>query len=223
MRDPLGTQIHFASESFIDECALAAGADPVAFRLAHIKNSRHRAVIEAAAKAANWKPGPPGARRAQENGKLIGRGFAYGLRGETVVGMVSEVEVDRATGRVWPRRFWVAHDCGLVVNPETLKQVIEANVVFGCSRALFEEVKFDAKNVTSVDWLRYPILDIGDTPDSIEIVLLNRPEIPPSGAGEPASRPVAPALANAIYDATGVRLRKAPFTPQRVKLALSGV
>ena len=220
LRDPLGTQIHFASECFTDECALAAGADPVAFRLAHIKDPRHRAVIEAAAKAADWQPGPPGSRRSQEGEKLIGRGFAYGLRGATVVGLAVEVEVDKATGRVWPRHFWVAHDCGLIVNPETLKHVIEGNIVFASSRVLFEETRFDTKNVTSVNWSSYPILEMPDAPATVEIVLINRPEMAPSGAGEPASRPVAPAIANAIFDATGVRLRRAPFTPQRVKAAL---
>ncbi len=221
LRDPLGPQLHFASESFIDECALAAGADPVAFRLAHITDPRHRAVIEAAAKAAGWKPGPPGARRAGQGPTAVGTGFAYANRGETIVAIVSEVEVDRTTGRVWPRRFWVAHDCGLIVNPGTLKLVIEGNVVHGASRALFEEVKFDARNVTSLDWNSYPILEIADAPESIEVVLINRPDLPPSGAGEPSTRPVAAALANAVFDATGVRLRRAPLTKNRLKAALT--
>jgi CO/xanthine dehydrogenase Mo-binding subunit len=220
LRDPLGPQLHFASESFIDECALAAGRDPVAFRLAHIAEPRHRAVIEAAAKAANWKPGAPGARRNLDGQTASGMGFAYAPRGETIVAIVSEVEVDRATGRIWPRRFWVAHDCGLIVNPRTLRSVIEGNVVHGASRALFEEVRFDARNVTSLDWTRYPILEIEDAPESIDIVLIDRPDLAPSGAGEPSTRPVAAALANAVFDATGARLRRAPFTPARVKAAL---
>jgi CO/xanthine dehydrogenase Mo-binding subunit len=221
LRDPLGPQLHFASESFIDECALAANADPVAFRLAHIKEPRHRAVIEAAAKAADWKAGPPGARRRTEGGKSVGRGFAYAPRGDTIVAMACEVEVDKTSGRIWPRRFWVAHDCGLIVNPGTLKNVIEGNVVHGCSRALFEEVTFDAKNVTSLDWTRYPILEMADAPESVDIVLIDRPDLPPSGAGEPSTRPVAAAIANAVFDATGVRLRRAPFTRTRMKAALN--
>jgi CO/xanthine dehydrogenase Mo-binding subunit len=220
LRDPLGPQMHFASESFIDECALAANADPVAFRLAHISNARHRAVIEAAAKAADWKPGAPGARREAVGGKAIGRGFAYAPRGDTIVAMACEVEIDKATGRIWPRRFWVAHECGLIINPGTLKSVIEGNVVHGASRALFEEVTFDASNVTSVDWARYPILEMDDAPESIEIVLIDRPDLPPSGAGEPSTRPVAAAIANAVFDATGVRLRRAPFTRARMKAGL---
>jgi CO/xanthine dehydrogenase Mo-binding subunit len=225
LRDPLGPQLHFASESFIDECAVAANADPVAFRLAHISDKRHRAVIEAAAKAADWKAGPPGTRRQTEGTKAIGpkvtgMGFAYAPRGDTLVAMACEVEVDKATGRIWPRRFWVAHDCGLIVNPGTLKNVIEGNVVHGASRALFEEVTFDASNVTSLDWARYPILEMADAPESVEIVLIDRPDLPPSGAGEPSTRPVAAAIANAVYDATGVRLRRVPFTRARMKAGL---
>ena len=222
LRDPLGPQLHFASESFIDECAVAANADPVAFRLAHISDPRHRAVIEAAAKAAGWKAGPPGARRQAEGGMSIGRGFAYAPRGDTLVAMACEVEVDTASGRIWPRRFWVAHDCGLIVNPGNLKTVIEGNVVHGASRALFEEVTFDPSNVTSVDWARYPILEMADAPEAVEIVLIDRPDLPPSGAGEPATRPVAAAIANAVFDATGVRMRRAPFTRARMKAGLQG-
>jgi CO/xanthine dehydrogenase Mo-binding subunit len=147
-------------------------------------------------------------------------GFAYAPRGQTIVAMACEVEVDKATGRIWPRRFWVAHDCGLIVNPGTLKSVIEGNVVHGASRALFEEVTFDPKNVTSVDWVGYPILEMGDAPEQVEIVLLDRPDLPASGAGEPSTRPVAAAIANAVFDATGVRLRRAPFTKARLKAAL---
>jgi nicotinate dehydrogenase subunit B len=221
MRDPLGPQMHFASESFIDECALAAGADPVEFRLRHLIEPRHRAVVEAAAQKAKWEPGPPGSRRRERGDVMTGRGFAYSQRGGTLVAMVVDVEVETATGRVWPRHFVVAHDCGLIVNPQGLTLCIEGNVVQSTSRALFEEVKFDARNVTSVDWAGYPILDIMDAPESVEVVLINRPELPPSGAGEPASRPTAAAIANAIFDATGVRLRRAPFTPERVKAALA--
>jgi CO/xanthine dehydrogenase Mo-binding subunit len=178
-------------------------------------------VIEAAAKAADWKAGPPGARRRTEGGQAIGCGFAYAPRGATVVAMACEVEVDTATGRIWPRRFWVAHDCGLIVNPGTLKNVIEGNVLHGASRALFEEVRFDANNVTSLDWVGYPILEMEDAPESVEIVLIDRPDLPASGAGEPATRPVAAAIANAVFDATGVRLRRAPFTRARMKAGLS--
>jgi len=108
----------------------------------------------------------------------------------------------------------VAHDCGLIINPEGLRRCIEGNVVQGTSRALSEEVTFDRAKVTSVDWLSYPILDITETPEAVDIVLVNRPELPPPGAGESSIRPVAAAIANAVFDATGVRLRRAPLTPR---------
>ncbi len=120
---------------------------------------------------------------------------------------------------MWPRKWVVAHDCGLIVNPDGLRRCIEGNIVQGTSRALWEEVQFDAKNVTSVDWLTYPILDITEAPEAIDIVLIDRPELPPQGAGEPSTRPVAAAIANAIFDAAGIRLRRVPFTPDRVKAA----
>lgn len=221
LRDPLGPQMHFASESFIDECALAAGADPVAFRLAHLKEPRHVAVVKAAAEKAAWKAGPPGARRGRNGEVMTGTGIAYTQRGDTLVATIAMVEVDPATGRVWPRRFVVAHDCGLIVNPRGLTQCIEGNVVHSSSRALLEEVKFNTRNVTSVDWVGYPILDIMDTPEAVDVVLINRPNLPAGGAGEPSSRPTAAAIANAIFDATGVRMRRVPFTRDSVKAALA--
>ncbi len=129
--------------------------------------------------------------------------------------------MDRATGRVWPRRFTVAHDCGQIINPLGLKQCVEGNIVQGVSRALFEETTFDKGAVTSVDWESYPIQDMKDAPEEIDVELIDRPTVAPSGAGEPSIRPVAAAIGNAIFDATGVRLRRAPFTPDRVKAALS--
>ena len=135
--------------------------------------------------------------------------------------MVAEIEVERKSGRIWGKKFTVAHDCGLIINPEGLRYTIEGNVVQGLSRTLFEEVRFDREKVTSVDWLSYPILEIRDAPEAIEVVLINRPEIAPSGAGEPSIRVVPAAVANAFFDATGVRLRRAPLTPERVKAALA--
>ena len=115
----------------------------------------------------------------------------------------------------------MAHDCGQIINPDGLKLCIEGNIVQGVSRTLWEEVQFDRQAVTTVDWLTYPILDITEAPETIDVVLINHPEIAPSGAGEPSIRPVAAAIANAIYDATGVRIRRVPFSPDRVKAALS--
>ena len=135
--------------------------------------------------------------------------------------IVAEVDVDRRTGKIWARKFTVAHDCGQIINPDGLEHTIEGNIIQGISRTLWEEVKFDQKNVTSVDWLTYPILDIDRGAGSDRLRLINQPELPPTGAGEPSIRPIAAAIANAIFDATGVRLRRVPFSPDRVKGALS--
>jgi CO/xanthine dehydrogenase Mo-binding subunit len=215
LRDPVGPELHFASESFIDELAAAAGEDPVAFRLKYLANPRHAAVVKAVAEKAAWKP----RTSPSKDGK--GRGLSFAERNGTSVAAVADVEVDRASGRVWARRFFIAHDCGLIINPMGLRQTIEGNVVQGLSRILFEEVRFDRDSVKSVDWASYPILELPDTPESIEIVLIDRPEIAPSGAGEPAMRVIPSALANAVFDATGVRIRKAPLNPERVKAALA--
>lgn len=215
LRDPVGPELHFASESFIDELAAAAGEDPVAFRLKYLTNPRHAAVVMAAAEKAGWTP------RAFPLKGGRGRGISFAERNGTSVAAVAEVEVDRASGRVWARRFVVAHDCGLIVNPQGLRYTIEGNVVQALSRTLFEEVRFDRGSVRSVDWASYPILEMRDAPEAIDSVLIDRPEIAPSGAGEPTMRVVPAAVANALFDATGVRLRKAPLTPERVKAALA--
>ena len=220
LRDPVGPQVHFASESFMDELAAALNLDPVEFRLRHVKDARDIAVIKTAAEKAGWQS-RPSPRRDQTGPKASGRGIAYAQRSGTRCAIVAEIDVDRTTGKIWARKFTVAHDCGQIINPDGLKHTIEGNIVQGVSRTLWEEVKFNAKNVTSIDWMTYPILDIADTPESIEIVLINHPEIAPSGAGEPSIRPVAAAIANAIFDATGVRIRRVPFTPDRVKQSMS--
>ena len=209
LRDPVGPEIHFGSEQFVDEVARAAGEDPVAFRLKYLTEPRHAAVVKAVAEKSGW------------SGLGKGKGIAFADRNGTAVAVVAQVEVDRATGRVWARRFWVAHDCGLIINPEILRQTIEGNVVQGLSRTLFEEVRFDRDSVTSVDWASYPILDMGDAPESIDVTLIDRREVAPSGAGEPTIRVIPAAVANAFFDATGVRLRRAPFSPERVKAALA--
>jgi nicotinate dehydrogenase subunit B len=220
LRDPVGPQIHFASESFMDEVAAALNTDAVEFRLRYVKDARDAAVIKAAAEKAGWQT-RPSPRKDQSGDKVSGRGIAYAQRNGTRVAMVAEVDVDRRSGKIWVRKFTVAHDCGQIVNPDGVRMTVEGNIVQGISRTLWEEVKFDAKNVTSVDWLTYPILDITETPEQVDVVLINHPEIAPSGAGEPSSRPVAAAIANAIFDATGVRIRRVPFSPDNVKSALS--
>jgi nicotinate dehydrogenase subunit B len=219
LRDPVGPELHFASEQFIDELAHSVNEDPVAFRLKYVSAPRDAAVIKAAAEKAGWQP-HPGARE-RSGDVLTGRGIAYAQRGGTIVAVVAEIEVERKTGRIRAKKFTVAHDCGLVVNPEGLRYTIEGNVVHGLSRALFEEVRFERDRVTSVDWMSYPILDIKDAPESIDVVLVNHPEIPPTGAGEPTIRVIPAAVANAFFDATGVRLRRVPLSPERVKAALA--
>jgi CO/xanthine dehydrogenase Mo-binding subunit len=220
LRDPVGPQIHFASESFIDEVAAALNLDPIAFRLKHVNDVRDQALIKAAAEKFGWdtRPSP---KKGQTGHKVSGRGIAYAQRNGTRVAVIAEVDIDRNSGKIFAKRFTVAHDCGQIINPDGLEKCIEGNIVQGISRTLWEEVKFDGKNVTSVDWLTYPILDITETPEKIDFVLINHPELPPTGAGEPSIRPVAAAIANAIFDATGVRIRRVPFSPERVKAALS--
>ena len=220
LRDPVGPQIHFASELFIDEVAAALNADPIEFRLRHIKEPRDVALLKAVAEKSGWQS-RPSPRRDQTTNKVSGRGLAYSQRNGTRVAIVAEVDIDRSTGKIWARKFTVAHDCGQIINPDGLAKCIEGNIVQGVSRTLWEEVTFDRKAVTSVDWLTYPILDITETPGEVNVVLINHPEIAPTGAGEPSIRPVAAAIANAIFDATGVRIRRVPFSPDRVKTALS--
>jgi CO/xanthine dehydrogenase Mo-binding subunit len=220
LRDPVGPQIHFASESFIDEVAAALNLDPIEFRLRHIKDARDIALIKAVAEKSGWQT-RPSPRRDQTGAKVAGRGIAYAQRNGTRVAVVAEVDVDRSSGKIWARKFTVAHDCGQIINPDGLEKCIEGNVIQGISRTLWEEVKFDGKNVTSVDWQTYPILDITESPESIESVLLNHPDLPPLGAGEPSTRPIAAAIANAVFDATGVRIRRVPFSPAHVKAAFA--
>ncbi len=220
LRDPVGPQIHFASESFIDEVAAALLVDPLAFRLRHAQDPRDVAILQAVSAKAGWES-RPSPRSDQAGVTVSGRGIAYAQRSGTRVAIVAEVEVNRQTGRIWARKFTVAHDCGQIINPNTLRQTIKCNVIHGISRALLEEVTFDEKNVTSVDWLSYLTLNIGDMPEAVDVVLINHPEIPSSGAGEPSIRPVAAAIANAVFDATGARLRRVPFSPDRVKAAFS--
>ena len=216
LRDPLGPDIHFASESFIDEVAFAAGMDPVEFRLQNLGNERDRDLIKALAEKAGWEK-HTAARKQRRGDVAIGQGVAYAVRATTRVAIFAEVEVNLKTGKVWGKRFIVSHDCGIVINPDLLKLTIEGNITQGLSRALMEETTFDKNNVTSTDWESYPILDMMERPQSVEIILINRKNLAPTGAGEGSMRPVTAAVGNAIYDATGIRLRQAPFTPERLR------
>ncbi|HXT30303.1 MAG TPA: molybdopterin cofactor-binding domain-containing protein [Vicinamibacterales bacterium] len=235
LRDPNGPQATFAAESFIDEAAAAARVDPLEFRIrmitasptddAGFRRARSLAVLKAAAEAYGWdaRPSP----KAIGKGDLLtGRGVAYAFRGQTIVAQIAEVEVNRKTGHVWARRLVCAHDCGLVVNPESLHHAVECGTLHGLSRAIHEEVRFDTEKVTSVDWMTHPTLRHADVPERIDIVLVNgdpnpkRPDLPPYGAGEASLKPMLAAIGNAIFDATGVRIRRVPFPDDRVLAAL---
>jgi nicotinate dehydrogenase subunit B len=223
LRDPEGPATSFAVESFIDEIAAAADADPLDFRLKYLDESRAKAVLTAAAQKAGWDRRPSPKKISAPGEIATGRGIALSTRNGTYVGTVAEVEVNRRTGAVRVKRFVCAHDCGLIINPDALRGTIEANLIQSMGRTLLEEVMFDRSNVTSVDWRTYPVARASDIPSQVEVVLLNHPEIPPNGAGEPSSRNVPAAIANAVFDATGARVRQMPLTPVRVKAALAAV
>jgi hypothetical protein len=221
LRSPAQYQITFAMEAFMDELAAAAGIDPVQFRLKHLTDQRMIELLKAVAKQAGWqtRTSPkPGALTAK--GRIAtGHGVAISLRGGTYNALVAEVQVDRQTGKVRVTRWVVGQDNGLTINPRLVKLTMEAGVTQTTSRTLIEEVTFDQSNVTSTTWATYPILTFVDAP-VIETVLINRPEIPASGSGEPACCPVPAAISNAVYDAIGVRIRDLPMRPDRVKAAL---
>jgi nicotinate dehydrogenase subunit B len=204
----------FAVESFIDELAAAAGQDPVAFRLAHLGDPRARAVIDAVAKQAGWKPGEKGDGR---HGRGIG--FAKYKTLATYVAVIAEVDIDRKSGRIRvPRAFAVA-DAGQIVNPDGLKNQIEGGMIQSTSWTLHEAVRFDRNGITSRDWSGYPILTMPEAPE-VAVALIDRPDEKPLGAGEASQGPMAAAIANAFADATGRRLRDLPLSPERVQAAL---
>ena len=223
LRSPARIQNSFANESFIDELAAEAGVDPVTYRLRYVGDERLRDVIEVAAKAAGWQlrnsPKP-----ASKGDIATGRGFAAmqyeGIDG--YAGVVCEVEVNKKTGKVRVTRVVVSHDVGIIINPSGLKAQIEGNVVHGVSRALKEEVVLDGKTSKSRDWESYQVLRFTELPE-IKISLINRPNEAPTGSGENAMTAIPPAVANAIFDATGARIRRLPLTPARVKAAIAAL
>ena len=212
----------FANESFMDELAAAAGTDPVEFRLRHLSDPRAKAVLEAAAKQAGWTNRPSPQKAGQGPGTSSGRGVAFVQydRTEAYVAVIADVDVNRADGQVRVKRVVIAHDCGLVINPDGLRNQIEGNVIQAISRTLKEEVKFDSSMLTSLDWISYPILRFPEIPEVV-VELINRPDQPAVGAGEATTSAIPAAIANSIFDLTGTRLRAIPFTPDRVKAAFS--
>jgi nicotinate dehydrogenase subunit B len=212
----------FAVEGFTDELAAAAGVDAVEFRVQRLTDPRALDVITRTASAFRWDARPSPNPKARQGSVLLGRGIAYMRykQNENYVAMAMEVAIDPASGRIDVRRVTCAHDCGLIVNPDGLRNQVEGCIVQTISRTLHEEVTFDRSRVTSVDWESYPILRFPEAP-AVDVILVDRPDQPLLGAGEAATAPVAAALANAVFDATGVRLRTVPFTPARVKAALA--
>lgn len=222
LRSPLRIQNTFGTECFMDELCAHAKADPVAFRLQHLHDSRVIAVVEAAAKAFKWEPRPSRASNFARKGVVSGRGIAcVAYEGENgYAALVAEVTVNMETGLVHPTRFVVALDCGPISNPDGLRNQIEGGILQGMSRALVEEVTWDNRRITSVDWETYQSLHLDYAIPTIESIFVTPPNVSATGAGETAITVTPAAIGNAIFDATGARVRELPFTPERVIAAL---
>ena len=208
----------FAIESFMDELAAAAGVDPVAFRLAHLRDERAKAVIQAAAAKAGWQS------RSRPAGAGKGRGIAFAQykNVQCYAAIVVDLRVDQSSGEIHLERAVIAADAGQIVNPDGLSNQLEGGFVQAASWTLAEEVIFDEQGIHSQDWDNYPLLRFSGVP-VIETVLLNRPDLPFLGSGEATQNPTPAAIANAVYDAVGLRLRQIPFTPERVRAGLHDV
>lgn len=216
----------FAHESFVDELAFEAGEDPVAFRLRHLDDPRQADLVRRSAEAGGWEP-REGPRRRREGRMAYGQGFAFASyvhgpfpgTAAAAAAWICDVAVDTETGEVTLTRVFVGQDQGLVINPDGVRAQIHGNVIQTASRTLREEVTFDAITPTPKGWAGYPIQTFDEIPQ-IDTMLIERPGDPPLGVGESAAVPAAAAIANAIFDATGVRLREVPFTPEKVRAAL---
>src|SRR5438874_2076542 len=218
-----------AHESYIDELAIEAGVDPIEYRLRHLKDPRAIDLVEAVAERAGWSPRAVWKEPVAEGNIVRGRGFAYARYvhsqfpgyGAAWSAWIADVAVNKATGDVSVTRVVAGQDSGLMINPDGVRHQIHGNVIQSTSRALMEEVSFDRNSVTSREWGAYPIIKFPDVP-KIDVLMLPRPDQPPLGVGESASVPSAAAIANAIFDATGVRFRELPFTPERILKGLRG-
>ncbi len=219
----------FAHESYIDELATEAGVDPIEYRLRYLKDPRAVDLVNAVAKRADWTPRPLWKEPEAEGDVVRGRGFAYALYvhskfpgyGAAWSAWIADVAVNKSTGDVSVTRVVAGQDSGLMINPDGVRHQIHGNVIQSTSRALMEEVSFDRAAVTSREWGAYPIITFPDIP-KIDVLMLPRQDQPPLGVGESASVPSAAAIANAIFDATGVRFRELPFTPERILAGLRG-
>jgi CO/xanthine dehydrogenase Mo-binding subunit len=223
LRSPLRLQNTFAHECFMDEISAQVKADPLAYRLQHLSDARIIEVLKAATQKANWDARPSPKPVHARAGVVRGRGLAcVAYEGDNgYAAVVADVEVNQATGRVQPKRFVCAIDCGPISNPDGLRNQVEGGLLQGSSRALSEEITWDERKVTSIDWGSYPTLPLGMEVPVIESVLIDRPAAKATGAGETTITLSAAAIGNAIFDATGARIREVPFTAERVKAALS--
>jgi CO/xanthine dehydrogenase Mo-binding subunit len=222
LRSPLRIQNTFANECFMDELSASAKADPVAFRLQHLNDARLIAVLKAAAAASGWNPRPSPMPVIPSTGIASGRGIAcVAYEGQNgYAALVAEVEVNLETALIHPKRFVVALDCGPVSNPDGLRNQVEGGVLQAMSRSLVEEVSWDERRITSVDWEGYPSLRLDYDVPAVECVFVTPTGVAAAGAGETAVTITPAAIGNAIFDATGGRLRAVPFTAARMKTAL---
>ena len=219
----------FAHESYIDELAAEAEVDPIEYRLRYLKDKRAIDLVNAVAERAGWTPRPVWKEPEADGDIVRGRGFAYALYvhskfpgyGAAWSAWIADVAVNKTTGDVSVTRVVAGQDSGLMINPEGVRHQIEGNVIQSTSRALMEEVSFERGAVTAREWGAYPIIKFPELPE-IDVLMLPRQDQPPLGVGESASVPSAAAIANAIYDATGVRFREPPFTPERILKGLHG-
>jgi CO/xanthine dehydrogenase Mo-binding subunit len=222
LRAPGAQQMTFADAQTIDMLAVAAGMDSLAFRLQNMltdsTNQRWSAVLQAAATAAGWKPWVAGSNLSKEN-IVTGRGIANSHHGGAYAAVVADIQVNKKTGKILVTHLYAAQDSGFAVNPDLIYNQMVGNLIQGTSRALWEEVTFNKNQVTSIDWVGYPILRFKDFP-KVTNVLVQRTDQPSLGSGEPVTCPIVGAVANAFFDATGARVHEAPMTPGRVRATL---
>ncbi|HWE80687.1 MAG TPA: molybdopterin cofactor-binding domain-containing protein, partial [Gaiellaceae bacterium] len=229
LRGPGAPQSIFAAEQMIDELAHAANMDPVAFRVQNIATTtdpaygtpggtRWSSVLNAVAQAANWTPRVAASNLAKGD-VVTGRGIALGSFASSQAGVVAEIQVNKKTGKITPIQMYAAQNAGLAINPALVENQMSGAMIMGTSRGLFEEITFDKSRVTSLDWVTYPIMRFKDAP-KVTTVVVQRTDLQSTGSGEPPNCPAAAAVANAFFDATGVRIRQAPMTPARVRAVL---
>jgi len=219
LRSPGRIENSFANESFVDEMAVLANADPAEFRLKHTTDPRAIHVLRAVMNLSKWDTTTPKARSTSNIAK--GRGISYVRYNNSItyVATVADVEVNKTTGKVRVTDLYIAHDCGQIINPNGVENQIQGGAIQTVSRVLMEEVKWTGSEMNSVDWTTYPIIRFNEVP-KVHTLLINQPGTPAWGAGEQTPTTIPAAIGNAIYNAIGVRMRSVPFTPDSVKLAM---